>query len=146
MLKKFAAPAAALALASLMLTGCGAGKMSTEDTCSFINDQVVQRDLQKKADDSSAKLMVGETSAYVEVMHEFNAILGEAADNTKDSKLATSLNAAAGQNKEMADLLAEADGTNMMEISQKVAELDTAEASEATEYLNTACPDMDSFS
>ncbi|MBM7769088.1 hypothetical protein [Glutamicibacter nicotianae] len=146
MLKKFAAPAAALAIASLMLTGCGDGKMSTEDTCAFISDQVAERELQKKADDSSAKLMAGDTSAYVEVMHEFDAILGEAAEKTKDNKLAASLNAAAGQNKEMADLLAETDGTNMMEISQKVAELDTAEASESTEYLNTACPDMDSFS
>lgn len=146
MLKKFAAPAAALALASLMLTGCGDEKMSTEDTCAFINDQVAERELQKKADDSSAKLMAGDTSAYVEVMHEFDAILGEAAEKTKDNKLAVSLNAAAGQNKEMAGLLAEADGSNMMEISQKAAKLDTAEASEATEYLNTACPDMDSFS
>ncbi|WP_458313107.1 hypothetical protein [Glutamicibacter nicotianae] len=146
MLKKFAAPAAALALASLMLTGCGDGKMSTEDTCAFINDQVAERELQKKADDSSAKLMAGDTSAYVEVMHEFDAILGEAAEKTKDNKLAVSLNAAAGQNKEMAGLLAEADGSNMMEISQKAAKLDTAEASEAIEYLNTACPDMDSFS
>ena len=146
MLKKFAAPAAALALASLMLTGCGDGKMSTEDTCAFINDQVAERELQKKADDSSAKLMAGDTSAYVEVMHEFDAILGEAAEKTKDNKLAVSLNAAAGQNKEMAGLLAEADGSNMMEISQKAAKLDTVEASEATEYLNTACPDMDSFS
>ncbi|MGZ2223203.1 hypothetical protein ACXHJ4_03510 [Glutamicibacter nicotianae] len=145
-MKKFAAPAAALALASLMLTGCGDGKMSTEDTCAFINDQVAERELQKKADDSSAKLMAGDTSAYVEVMHEFDAILGEAAEKTKDNKLAVSLNAAAGQNKEMAGLLAEADGSNMMEISQKAAKLDTAEASEAIEYLNTACPDMDSFS
>lgn len=146
MLKKFAASAAALTLASLMLTGCDAGKMSAEDTCSFINDQVAQRDLLKKADDSSAKLMAGDTSAYVKVLHEFGAILGEAAENTKDNKLATSLNAAAGQNEEMASLMAEADDSNMMEISQKVAELDTAEAAEATEYLNTACPGMDSFS
>ncbi|MGH3653401.1 hypothetical protein [Glutamicibacter sp.] len=146
MLKKIAASAAVLTLASLMLTGCGAGKMSTEDTCTFINDQVAERGLQEKAEDSSAEVLAGDTSAYAEIMDEFDSILGEAADNTKDNKLATSLNAASEQTKKMAGLMAEGNSSNLMEISQKIAELDTAEAAEATEYLNTACPDMDSFS
>ncbi|MCS3491194.1 DNA-binding GntR family transcriptional regulator [Arthrobacter sp. JUb119] len=146
MLKKFAASSAALTLASVMLTGCSAGKMSTEETCVYINDQVAERELQKKAEDSSAALLAGDTSAYAEIMNEFDSILGEAAENTKDNKLATSLNAASEQTKKMAGLMAEGNSSNMMEISQKIAELDTTEASEATEYLNTACPDMDSFS
>ncbi|MGV2853428.1 hypothetical protein ACNPON_05970 [Glutamicibacter sp. AGC13] len=146
MSKKFAASAAALTLASVMLTGCSAGKLSTEETCVYINDQVAERGLQKKAEDSSAELLAGDTSAYAEIMNEFDSILGEAAENTKDNKLATSLNAASEQTKKMAGLMAEGNSSNMMEISQQIAELDTAEASEATEYLNTACPDMDSFS
>lgn len=145
MLKKIAASTAAITLASLLLTGCGAGKMNTEETCAFINDQVAQRGLQQQADESSAEILSGDMSGYAKVVEDFDAILGEAAAQTKDNKLAEALNAVSAQNQQAASLMADANSSNLMEISQKISELESAEADEATEYLDEACPNMDSF-
>ncbi|UYQ76563.1 hypothetical protein OF385_11010 [Glutamicibacter sp. JL.03c] len=146
MLKKVAASAAALTLAATVITGCSSGKLNTEDTCSFISVQVIEKDLQQKADDVSEQLMAGETKDYAKIIDEFNAILGDAASQTKDKKLVEALTAASEQNQEVFKLMAQGTSQNAAEISMKLSALETDEDSEATAYLDEACPGMDSFS
>lgn len=146
MLKKVAASAAVLTLAATVITGCSSGKLNTEDTCSFISVQVVEKGLQQKADDVSEQLIAGETKDYAKIMDEFGAILVDAASQSKDKKFVDALNAASQQNQEVSRLMAQGTSANATEISEKIFALDTDEASEATAYLDEACPGMDSFS
>ncbi|MGQ3384124.1 hypothetical protein [Glutamicibacter sp. TV12E] len=146
MLKKVAASAAVLTLAATAITGCSSGKLKTEETCSYINDQVAEKDLLHKADDLSEQLIAGETKDYAKIMDEFDAILVDAASKTKDKKLVDALTAASQQSQEISKLMAQGTKENVTEISEKISALDTDDAAEATAYLDEACPDMESFS
>jgi len=146
MLKKVAASAAVLTLAAMAITGCSSGKLNTEETCSYVSDQVAEKDLLHKADDLSERLIAGETKDYAKIMDEFDAILVDAASKTKDKKLVDALAAASQQSQEISKLMAQGTSENVTEISEKISALDTDDAAEATAYLDEACPDMESFS
>jgi len=146
MLKKVAASAAVLTLAATVITGCSSGKLNTEETCSYVSDQVAEKDLLHKADDLSEQLIAGETKDYAKIMDEFDAILVDAASKTKDKKLVDALTAASQQSQEISKLMAQGTSENVTEISEKISALDTDDAAEATAYLDEACPDMESFS
>jgi len=146
MLKKVAASAAVLTLAATVITGCSSGKLNTEETCSYVSDQVAEKDLLHKADDLSEQLIAGETKDYAKIMDEFDAILVDAASKTKDKKLVDALAAASQQSQEISKLMAQGTSENVTEISEKISALDTDDAAEATAYLDEACPDMESFS
>ncbi|MGO2778550.1 hypothetical protein [Glutamicibacter arilaitensis] len=145
MLKKVAASVAVLTLAAAVITGCSSGKLDTEETCSFINDQVAEQNLLQKAEDLSEQLIAGDTKDYAKIIDEFNAILIDAESKTKDKKLVDALSAASVQNREVSKLMAQGNGENSAKINEQLAALDTDEASEATAYLDEACPNMDSF-
>ena len=146
MLKKVAASTAVLALLNVSLASCSSGKLTTQETCNFINGQVAEKNLEQKADDVSEQVFAGDTKEYARIMNEFEAILTDAASRSKDQKLVDALNATATQNHEAAELMAQGTSENVTEISEKIAALETDEASEATAYLDESCPDMASFS
>ncbi|WP_334123769.1 hypothetical protein [Glutamicibacter sp.] len=146
MLKKVAANTTVLALLTLSLASCSSGKLTTQETCNYINGQVAEKNLEQKADDVSEQVFAGETKEYAKIMNEFEAILTEGASRSKDKKLVDALNAASAQNHEAAELMAQGTSENVTEISEKIAALETDEASEATAYLDESCPDMASFS
>src|SRR5690606_7808282 len=145
MLKKVAASVAVLTLAATVITGCSSGKLDTEETCSFINDQVAEQNLLQKAEDLSEKLIAVNIKDNDKLNDEFTAILIDAESKAKDTRLVDALSAASVQNREVSKLMAQGNGENSAEINEQLAALDTDEASETTAYLDEACPNMDSF-
>lgn len=145
MFKKLASSTAVLILAATVVTGCGSSKMSTEETCNYINDQAKEKGLKEKIQTASTNVVTGDTEGLETVFDEFSSLLKDAAGKTEDSKLADALNAAVEQTDTMVDVMAD-DSLSLEEKTTKVQEIDTAETTELTDYLDTACPNMDALS
>ena len=144
MFKKIAATAAVLTLAATVMTGCGSSKMSTEETCTYINDQAKEKGLKEKMEAAGTKMVSGDTEGFKSTVGEFTSLMQEAASKTEDDKLADALNASVEQTNKMVDLMAD-ESLSLEEKSTKVQELDTAETKDKTAYLDTACPNMDAL-
>jgi len=142
--KKIATSAAVLALTATVMTGCGSSKMSTEETCTYINDQAKEKGLKEKMQAAGTKMLSGDTEGLKSSVGEFTSLMEHAAAKTEDSKLTDALNASVEQTNKMVDLMSD-DSLDLQEKSTKIQELDTAETKEKTAYLDTACPDIDPF-
>lgn len=140
MFKKIAATAAIAFLSATVLTGCS-GKMSADETCTYINEQVKEKELDKKLDEAGAQLMSGDTEGYAATAKELEAVMADAAGKTEDEKFAQALDAVASQSKEMVAIIEESDG-DLMKMSEKAQAMDTEKAEEATSYLDEVCPNV----
>lgn len=106
MIKKFTTAAAVALLAATALTGCGSGKLSTEDTCALISERFGEIQLDQRTEDSSPTPMDGDLTENISIMTDSALVLAEAAEKTKDENLKQALNAAAGNDTKMAQILA----------------------------------------
>ena len=144
MLKKISSTLAVTVLAATALTGCSA-KLSVADTCSYINDQIKERDIaaqiqQAQEDSSSAGL-----SASAKPIKALGELMADAAKKTEDDKLAEALNATAEQHSKTAEILSEKD-VNVMTLSDKLNQaVDMDAMDEYGEYLDQTCPDVDAL-
>lgn len=138
MFNKITASAAVLAIAAISLTGCSS-KLSTEETCKFIEDQVIEKNLNKVMEDASTDLMRGKTEPYMAAAKQLNAVFDEAGSKTKDEQFRETLASAVKQNNEIAAVYAESNPDPYAEM-KKIDELsDTEEYRKASEYMGTAC-------
>lgn len=140
MFKKIAASAAVLAIAVTALTGCSS-KLSTEETCTYINDQAAEKNLKQTMAEASASLMGGDTDGFKKVMDEFSGVLNDASSKTSDKQLSEALKSVTKQNDEIAKVMAEA-GSDLTAQMDKINALSSEEYEKAGEYLDKACPSM----
>ena len=140
MLKKIAACAAVLAVSITALTGCS-GKLSTEETCTYLNDKAAEQNLNQKMKEASTALISGDTAKFKDTTTEAASLLQDVADRTSDDKLADALKLSADMTHKMAEAMA-ADGHSLMDMADKLEEFDTPELTAAEEYMHTACPSM----
>ncbi|WP_159609939.1 hypothetical protein [Glutamicibacter sp. JC586] len=144
MLKKIVTTAAVVALASSALTGCSSGKLSTEESCTFMNDKAKELGLKDKMEGATNQLATGNTDSYSSVMDEVTNIMKDAAEKTEDDKLADALNAAVEDaNKAQAILTDEK--LSLQEKSVKIQESQSQDSEDKMAYLDQACPNMDGF-
>jgi len=146
MIKKVAAATAVLGLAATVLVGCASGKLNTQDTCDYVNEQVAIKQLLQKSEDVSEDLIAGDMTGYSLVIDEYSGILNDAAEKTKDKKLAKALHATAEQSNQVSAVMAEGTSSNVAQTDQKLTALEDQDVSEATEYLGVKCPELESFS
>lgn len=146
MIKKVAAATAVLSLAATVLVGCASGKLNTQETCDYVNEQVAIKQLLQKSEDVSEDLMAGDMKGYSLVIDEYSGILNDAAEKTKDKKLAKTLHATAEQSNQVSAVMAQGTSSNVAQTDQKLTALEDQAASEETEYLGIKCPELESFS
>ncbi|TAP27864.1 hypothetical protein [Arthrobacter sp. S41] len=146
MIKKVAAATAVLSLTATVLVGCASGKLNTQDTCDYVNEQVAIKQLLQKSEDVSEDLIAGDMKGYSLVIDEYSGILNDAAEKTKDKKLAKALHATAEQSNQVSAVMAEGTSSNVAQTDQKLTALEDQAASEETEYLGIKCPELESFS
>lgn len=138
MIKKFTTAAAVALLAATALTGCGSGKLSTEDTCALISERFGEIQLDQRTEDSSPTPMDGDLTENISIMTDRALVLAEAAEKTKDENLKQALNAAAGNDTKMAQILANKE-LSAEEKSEHLMELQTPRLLEAQETYGTIC-------
>lgn len=142
MFRKFSAATALFCLGLTALTGCS-GKLSTEETCDYLNQQIKEREINMKFETGDIKLAKGETGDYESALEEFDAMLKDTAGKTGDKQLQESLISAAGQSTSALKILAD-DSSDFEAQMESISELNTASQQQNTEYLGTACPNLDS--
>lgn len=139
--KKIGVSAAVIALGLSMLTGCSSGKLSTEETCTLLTEKAKELDLANKTESALQDILAGDDESFTAAMNEVTAYLQEAADKTKDQKLAEALQVSIKQNNQMVDLLSDKDLSLADKISK--TQTNTAEDTEKMAYVSTACPELD---
>lgn len=137
---------AVLSLVATVLVGCASGKLNTQDTCDYVNEQVAIKQLPQKSEDVSEDLIAGDMKGYSLVIDEYSGILTDAAEKTKDKKLAKALHATAEQSKQVSAVMAQGTSSNVAQTDQKLTALEDQDVSEETEYLGIKCPELESFS
>ncbi|WP_345470168.1 hypothetical protein QMQ05_11465 [Glutamicibacter ectropisis] len=133
--------AAVFALGLSMLTGCSSGKLSTEETCTLLTEKAKELDLANKTESAVQDILAGDDESFTAAINEVTAFLQEAADTTKDQKLAEALQVSINQNNQMVDLLSDKDLSLADKISK--TQSNTAEDTEKMAYVSTACPELD---
>lgn len=139
--KKIVVSAAVFALGLSMLTGCSSGKLSTEETCTLLTEKAKELDLANKTESAVQDILAGDDESFTAAINEVTAFLQEAADTTKDQKLAEALQVSINQNNQMVDLLSDKDLSLADKISK--TQSNTAEDTEKMAYVSTACPELD---
>lgn len=140
MLKKISASAAVLAIAGTVLTGCS-GKLSTEETCNYINDQAQEQNLKQKMTDAGSAIATGDATKFRDATAELASVMKDAAGKTSDEKLADALTRSADLSNKMAEAMGD-DSLDLVAMAAKMQEFQTPEFTEASTYLTTACPSM----
>ncbi|WP_141686254.1 hypothetical protein [Arthrobacter sp. NIO-1057] len=133
--------AAVIALGLSMLTGCSSGKLSTEETCTLLTEKAKELDLANKTESAVQDILAGDDESFTAAINEVTAFLQEAADKTKDQKLAEALQVSIKQNNQMVDLLSDKDLSLADKISK--TQSNTVEDTEKMAYVSTACPELD---
>lgn len=139
--KKIVVSAAVFPLGLSMLTGCSSGKLSTEETCTLLTEKAKELDLANKTESAVQDILAGDDESFTAAINEVTAFLQEAADTTKDQKLAEALQVSINQNNQMVDLLSDKDLSLADKISK--TQSNTAEDTEKMAYVSTACPELD---
>ncbi|KSU67198.1 hypothetical protein AS038_05400 [Arthrobacter sp. NIO-1057] len=139
--KKIVVSAAVIALGLSMLTGCSSGKLSTEETCTLLTEKAKELDLANKTESAVQDILAGDDESFTAAINEVTAFLQEAADKTKDQKLAEALQVSIKQNNQMVDLLSDKDLSLADKISK--TQSNTVEDTEKMAYVSTACPELD---
>jgi len=141
MLKKIGATAAVIALGLSTLSGCSAGKLSTEETCTWLLDKGRELSLAEKTEGALQDVITGDDENFKTAMEEVSAYLQEAADKTEDEKLAEALQVSIDQNSQMIEIMSDEDLT-LAEKTSKLQGAGSATDSGKMAYVNTACPNL----
>ncbi|WP_159609941.1 hypothetical protein [Glutamicibacter sp. JC586] len=141
-IKRTGTTIAVLSLVIAGLTACAPEKLSTEETCTYLNDKGKEADIAQKLDEAGAKSYAGDFETVKASYEEYSAILKDSAGKTEDTQLADAMNAAAGYGNQLSEILTSED-LSMMEKSSQAQALNTADARQRLAYMDEACPNLD---